>query len=217
MENSMKDSTISKLKKVIDSPEDENETAIAKCESLKKDEQIKMLSKEIQDLYDFKNRFNRMVELNNLNYYAEDIEDKIRECAETVAKYKEENEKLKKRLKEFETDFRDDLTAGQVIINIANDNSRLRGCNMELFNKIHVLEGFINMDKRRKSVFIKCANSSFTIPHKMLLLLANPDEIRFDDEEKECGDFLDRNLELSKITIAEIEKEFIKDDGEGSK
>ena len=72
------------------------------------------------------------------------------------------------------------------------------------------------MDKRRKSVFIKCANSSVPIPHKMLLLLANPDEIRFDDEEKECGDFLDRNLELSKITIAEIEKEFIKDDDEGS-
>ena len=76
---------------------------------------------------------------------------------------------------------------------------------MELFNKIRVLERFINMDKRRKSVFIKCANSSFAIPHKMLLLLANPDEIIFDDEEKECGDFLDRNLELSKITIAEIE------------
>ena len=50
----------------------------------------------------------------------------------------------------------------------------------------------------------------------MLLLLANPDEIRFDDEEKECGDFLDENLELSKITIAEIEKEFIKDGGGGS-
>lgn len=187
----MKDSTISKLKKVIDSPEDENETAIAKCESLKKDEQIKMLSKTLQDLYDFKNRFNRIVELNNLDYYAEDIEDEFREYEKTVAKYKDENEKLKKRLKEFETDFRDDLTAGQVIINIANDNSRLRGCNMELYNKIHVLERFINMDKRRKSVFIKCANSSFPIPHKMLLLLANPDEIRFDDEEKECGDFLD--------------------------
>ena len=98
---------------------------------------------------------------------------------------------MKKRLKEFETDFRDDLTAGQVIINIANENSRLRGCNMELYNKIHVLERFINIDKRRKSVFIKCANSSFPIPHKTLLLLANPDEIRFDDEEKECGDFLD--------------------------
>ena len=191
MENSMKDSTIRKLKNIIDSPEDENETAIAKCESLKKDEQIKMLSKELQDLYDFKNRFNRMVELNNLDYYAEDIEDEFRKCAETVAKYKEENEELKKRLKEFEADFRDGLTAGQVIINIANDNSRLRGCNMELFNKIHVLERFINMDKRRKSVFIKCANSSFQIPHKMLLLLANPDEIIFDDEEKECGDFLD--------------------------
>ena len=216
MENSMKDSTISKLKKVIDSPEDENETAIAKRESLKKDEQIKMLSKALQDLYDFKNRFNRIVELNNLNYYAEDIEDEFRKCAETVDKYKKENEELKKRLKEFESDFRDDLTAGQVIINIANDNSRLRACNMELYNKIHVLERFINMDKRRKSVFIKCANSSLSIPHKMLLLLANPDEIRFDDEEKECGDFLDRNLELSKITIAEIEKEFIKDDAEGS-
>lgn len=216
MENSRKDSLISKLKDVIDSPEDENETAIAKSESLRKDEQIKMLSNTLQDLYDFKNRFNRMVELNNLNYYAEDIEDRFRECSETVAKYKDENEKLKKRLKEFETDFRDDLTAGQVIINIANDNSRLRASNMELYNKIHVLERFINMDKRRKSVFIKCANSSFTIPHKMLLLLANPDEIRFDDEEKECGDFLDRNLELSKITIAEIEKEFIKDDVEGS-
>ena len=217
MENSMKDSTISKLKKVIDSPEDENETAIAKSESLKKDEQIKMLSKALQDLYDFKNRFNRIVELNNLDYYAEDIEDEFREYEKTVAKYKDENEKLKKRLKEFETDFRDDLTAGQVIINIANDNSRLRACNMELFNKIHVLERFINMDKRRKSVFIKCANSSLSIPHKMLLLLANPDEIIFDDEEKECGDFLDRNIQLSKITIAEIEKEFIKDDGEGSK
>ena len=217
MENSMKDSTIRKLKNIIDSPEDENETAIAKSESLKKDEQIKMLSKALQDLYDFKNRFNRIVELNNLNYYAEDIEDEFRKCAETVDKYKKENEELKKRLKEFESDFRDDLTAGQVIINIANDNSRLRACNMELYNKIHVLERFINMDKRRKSVFIKCANSSFTIPHKMLLLLANPDEIRFDDEEKECGDFLDRNLELSKITIAEIEKEFIKDDAEGSK
>ena len=36
MENSMKDSTIRKLKNVIDSPEDENETAIAKCEILKK-------------------------------------------------------------------------------------------------------------------------------------------------------------------------------------
>ena len=111
MENSMKDSTIRKLKNIIDSPEDENETAIAKSESLKKDEQIKMLSKALQDLYDFKNRFNRIVELNNLNYYAEDIEDKIRECAETVDKYKKENEELKKRLKEFETDFRDDLTA----------------------------------------------------------------------------------------------------------
>ena len=216
MENSMKDSTIRKLKNIIDSPEDENETAIAKSESLKKDEQIKMLSKALQDLYDFKNRFNRIVELNNLNYYAEDIEDEFRKCAETVDKYKKENEELKKRLKEFESDFRDDLTAGQVIINIANDNSRLRACNMELYNKIHVLERFINMDKRRKSVFIKCANSSLSIPHKMLLLLANPDEIRFDDEEKECGDFLDRNLELSKITIAEIEKEFIKDDAEGS-
>lgn len=216
MENSRKDSLISKLKDVIDSPEDENETAIAKSESLRKDEQIKMLSNTLQDLFEFKNRFNRMVELNNLNYYAEDIEDRFRECSETVAKYKEENEKLKKRLKEFETDFRDDLTAGQVIINIANDNSMLRAGNMELYNKIRVLERFINMDKRRKSVFIKCANSSFTIPHKMLLLLANPDEIRFDDEEKECGDFLDRNLELSKITIAEIEKEFIKDDVEGS-
>ena len=216
MENSMKDSTIRKLKNVIDSPEDENETAIAKSESLKKDEQIKMLSKALQDLYDFKNRFNRIVELNNLNYYAEDIEDEFRKCADTVDKYKKENEELKKRLKEFESDFRDDLTAGQVIINIANDNSRLRACNMELYNKIHVLERFINMDKRRKSVFIKCANSSLSIPHKMLLLLANPDEIRFDDEEKECGDFLDENLELSKITIAEIEKEFIKDGGGGS-
>ena len=211
----MKDSMISKLKKVIDSPEDENETAITKCESLQKDEQIKMLSKALQDLYDFKNRFNRMVELNNLDYYVEDIEDEFREYEKTVAKYKEENEKLKKRLKEFETDFRDDLTAGQVIINIANDNSRLRACNMELFNKIRVLERFINMDKRRKSVFIRCANSSVPIPHKMLLLLANPDEIIFDDEEKECGDFLDRNIQLSKITIAEIEKEFIKDDVEG--
>ena len=216
MENSMKDSMISKLKKVIDSPEDENETAIAKAESLKKDEQIKMLSNTLQDLFEFKNRFNRMVELNNLDYYAEDIEDEFREYEKTVSKYKEENEELKKRLKEFETDFRDDLTAGQVIINIANDNSRFRACNMELFNKIHVLERFVNMDKRRKSVFIKCANSSFPIPHKMLLLLANPDEIRFDDEEKECGDFLDENLELSKITIAEIEKEFIKDDDGGS-
>ena len=217
MENSMKDSTIRKLKNIIDSPEDENETAIAKSESLKKDEQIKMLSKALQDLYDFKNRFNRIVELNNLNYYAEDIEDEFRKCDETVDKYKKENEELKKRLKEFESDFRDDLTAGQVIINIANDNSRLRACNMELYNKIHVLERFINMDKRRKSVFIKCANNSVPIPNKMLLLLANPDEIIFDDEEKECGDFLDRNLELSKITIAEIEKEFIKDDAEGSK
>ena len=215
MENSMKDSMITKLKKVIDSPEDENETAIAKSESLKKDEQIKMLSKALQDLYDFKNRFNRIVELNNLNYYAEDIEDEFRKCDETVDKYKKENEELKKRLKEFESDFRDDLTAGQVIINIANDNSRLRACNMELYNKIRVLERFINMDKRRKSVFIKCANSSLSIPHKMLLLLANPDEIIFDDEEKECGDFLDRNIQLSKITIAEIEKEFIKDDVEG--
>ena len=187
----MKDSMISKLKKVIDSPEDENETAIAKCESLQKDEKIKMLSKALQDLYDFKNRFNRMVELNNLDYYAEDIEDEFREYEKTVAKYKEENEELKKRLKEFEADFRDGLTAGQVIINIANENSRLRGCNMELYNKIHVLERFINMDKRRKSVFIKCSNSSFPIPNKMLLLLANPDEIRFDDEGKECGDFLD--------------------------
>ena len=215
MENSMKDSTIRKLKNIIDSPEDENETAIAKSESLKKDEQIKMLSKALQDLYDFKNRFNRIVELNNLNYYAEDIEDEFRKCDETVDKYKKENEELKKRLKEFESDFRDDLTAGQVIINIANDNSRLRACNMELYNKIRVLERFINMDKRRKSVFIKCANSSLSIPHKMLLLLANPDEIIFDDEEKECGDFLDRNIQLSKITIAEIEKEFIKDDVEG--
>ena len=191
MENSMKDSTIRKLKNAIDSPEDENETAIAKCEILKKDEQIKMLSKTLQDLFEFKNRFNRMVELNNLDYYAEDIEDEFREYEETIEEYKKENEKLKNRLKEFETDFRDGLTAGQVIINIADDNSRLRACNMELFNKIHVLERFINMDKRRKSMFIKCANSSFTIPHKMLLLLANPDEIRFDDEEKECGDFLD--------------------------
>ena len=88
MENSMKDSMITKLKKVIDSPEDENETAITKCESLKKDEQIKMLSKALQDLSDFKNRFNRMVELNNLDYYAEDIEDEFRKCAETVEKYK---------------------------------------------------------------------------------------------------------------------------------
>ena len=121
---------------------------------------------------------------------------------------------MKKRLKEFESDFRDDRTAGQVIINIANDNSKLRAGNIELFNKVRVRERFINMDKRRKSVFIKCANSYIPIPHKMLLLLANPDEIRFDDEEKECGDFLDRNLELSKITIAEIEKEFVKDDDE---
>ena len=182
----------------------------------KKDEQIKMLSNTLQDLFEFKNRFNRMVELNNLDYYAEDIEDEFSEYEETIEEYKEENEKLKKHLKEFETDFRDGLTAGQVIINIANDNSRLRACNMELFNKIRVLERFINMDKRRKSVFIRCANSSFAIPHKMLLLLANPDEIRFDDEEKECGDFLDENLELSKITIAEIEKEFIKDGDDGS-
>ena len=56
MENSMKDSTIRKLKNVIDSPEDENETAIAKSESLKKDEQIKMLSKELQDLYVYEPR-----------------------------------------------------------------------------------------------------------------------------------------------------------------
>ena len=119
---------------------------------------------------------------------------------------------MKKRLKEFESDFRDNRTAGQVIIDIANENRRLRAGNIELFNKVRVRERFINMDKRRKSVFIKCANSSVPIPHKMLLLLANPDEIIFDDEEKECGDFLDRNLELSKITIAEIENEFIKDD-----
>ena len=41
MENSMKDSTIRKLKNVIDSPEDENETAIAKSESLKKMNRLK--------------------------------------------------------------------------------------------------------------------------------------------------------------------------------
>ena len=122
---------------------------------------------------------------------------------------------MKKRLKEFESDFRDGRTAGQFIIDTVNENRRLRGGNMKLFNKVRVLERFINMDKRRKSVFIKCSNSSVPIPHKMLLLLANPDEIIFDDEEKECGDFLDRNLELSKITITEIEKEFIKDDDKG--
>ena len=122
---------------------------------------------------------------------------------------------MKKRLKEFESDFRDDRTAGQIIIDTVNENRRLQSCNTKLFEKVRVRERFINMDKRRKSVFIKCANSSIPIPHKMLLLLANPDEIIFDDEDKECGDFLDRNLELSKISIAEIEKEFIKDDDKG--
>ena len=63
MENSRKDNLICKLKK---------------------DEHIEMLSKTIQDLYDFKNRFNRIVELNSLEYYAEDIEDEFRKCAETV-------------------------------------------------------------------------------------------------------------------------------------